>query len=850
MNTTNAEESSPMQPSPDRTYTTRVALQVTSTEPSAALRTALRTARRGLSDALDTFGQRTGQPRGVLSEPLPAPGGPMLLVSGLGPDDPSPRALARQLAERLATAGIADPSVVALPDLGRLDRLLRTPHAALLRILPNPDGRTGRIAASWLTLALSWVQSSMPGPLTMRVADIDFDTDRAEATRALGECLRTHTPCELVRGDPASWVKVAALTFEPFPHLVLAAAGDDGGTPRLLRSVDELRVAVHDLPRGAAYACIDLEVDLRNLTAGFSDQSWRVNGSAPPNGVAAWLIDEFAPGVFPYQVLGPGHQAHLDGKINKTELLSGGRVGLQLGEPGAWLPTASTRPWQQASGRERLEGCLLDQTQFDLRLAERTAAGTLRGNGHGGDAARGTINLVDGGFAGEPDLDRIELTAGPQRSRGTHLSFLELVSWLGGQAHSDEPSGVSPCAATFIRRWAADLDAPSRQRLVGRAPALLNSAGDDEVESERRWAVAEWLAYDHGPTWLRLAGAHPLADTLDQLGPLDDETELIQAVTLLGQAIVAADASATHSIDRAVAGIRPDLQRGAANFLTQAASGAWQGVLGSTGWVAAATAATHDVPAAMIGKTRQQLALRTGDPVLHHQIAVDPNTLAERAWTAALHAVGDEVWHCGWSALDSVGATLTNLDVSGARAALAARSTDGQLGRATVVAQRAAREVLVRAALFGASDDRRQAWDAALDHARSVPGSEAWCAVTDAVRAGVGEWTWDAAMDAARTAIVEPLRILPRQVGRTTLVAVAAEAAAASARAVAAEAAGVAMTGGASPEVVHRSAYEAIAPTAAMLTASALTLFDQLIGLVVVDEAGVVRSVDPAALVH
>lgn len=848
MHTTNAEESSPMQPSLDRPSTTRVALQVIATESTAALRTALRTARRGLSDALDTFGQRTGQPRGALSEPVPAPGGPMLLVAGLGPDDPSPRALARQLAERLNAAGIADAEVVALPDLGRLDQLLRTPNAALLRIFPDPDGR---IAASWLTLALAWVESSSPGPLTMRVADIDFDTDRAAATGALGECLRTHTPCELVRGDPASWVKVAALAFEPFPHLVLAGAGGDGGTPRLLRAVEELRVAVTDLPRGAAYACIDLEVDLRGLTAGFTDQSWRVNGSAPPNGVAAWLVDEFAPGVFPYQVLGPRHQAHLGGKINNTELLSGGRVGLQLGEPGAWLPTASTRPWQQAAGRERLDACLLSQAQFDLRLQERTEAGTLRGRpASRDDAARGSNGLGDGLFIGEPDLDRIELTAGPQRSRGTQLSFLELVSWLGGQTHSDEPSGVSPCAATFIRRWSADLDPANRQRLVGRAPALLNSAGDDEVESERRWAVAEWLAYDLGPTWLRLAGSRHLADTLDQLGPLDDETELIQAVTLLGQAIVAADAGAARAIDRAVAGIRPDLQRGAANFLTQAAAGAWQGVLGPTGWVAAATAATHDVPAAMIGKTRQQLALRAGDPVLQHQIAVDPNTLAERAWTAALHAVGDEVWHRGWSALDSVGATLTNLDVSGARAALAARSTDGQLGRATAVAQRAAREVLVRAALFGAGDERRQAWDAALDHARSVPGSEAWCAVTDAVRAGVGEWTWDAAMDAARTAIVDPLRILPRQVGRTTLVAVAAEAAAASARAVAAEAAGVAMTAGASPEVVHRSAYEAIAPTAATLTASALTLFDQLIGLVVVDEAGVVRAVDPAALVH
>lgn len=842
MQETEPEELSPMQPFPQRGPTTRVALQVVATEPNAALRTALRAARRGLSDALDTFGSNAGQPRGALSEPVPAPGGPMLLVTGLGPDDPSPRALARQLAERLAAAGVTDPQVVTLSDVGHLDQLARTGPAALLRVLPQPDGRGGRITASWLTMALDWVHADDDSRLTMRVAEVDFVTDRSEAVRALGECLRTHTPCSIVRGDPATWVTVAALTFEPFPHLILAAAGHEGGTPRLLRASEALRGAAHDLPRSAAYACIDLETDLRSLTAGFTDQRWRVDGTAPPNGVASWLIDEYVPGVFPYQVLGPRHQARLGDGVTGRELLSGGRIGLQLGEDGAWLPTASTRPWQQASARVRIEACLLAHEHFDDLVRERSASG-----GRVATAADGTTTLMLGDSgAGEPDLDRVTLASTPQRNRGMHLTFLELVAWLGGQPHSDDPHGVSPCAASFVRRWAADLDSSGRQRLVGRAPALLDSSGDSEIESERRWAVTEWLAYDHAPAWLRLAEQGHSASLLDQLGPLDDETELLQAVTLLGRSIVTSDERTSRTIDSTVANLRPNMQAGAAAFLSNAAAGAWRKVLGPSGWVASATAATLDVPAAMIGKTRQQLALRLSDPVLHHQMMIDPNVLAERAWTAALHAVGDEVWHHGWSALDAVGATLTNLDVSGARAALAARSGDGQLARATAVAQRAAREVLVRAALFGGAEDRQSAWDAAIDHARSVPGTEAWRAVTDAVRAGVGEWTWDAAMDAARGAILDPLAELPHLVGRTTLVAVAAEAACSCAKAVATEAAAVAMSAGASPEVVHRSAYEALAPTAADLTESALTLFDQLIGLVVVDGAGVARPVDPA----
>ncbi len=843
--TTHVEEPSPMHLSPVAPETTRVVLQVRAEHAGTGLRTALRAARRGLSDALDTFGQRAGGPRAALSEPLPAPGGPIVLVTGLGPDDPSPRALARQLTERLVEAGLADANVVTIPDLGRFGRLHATPNAAVLRILPVPNGNRGRISASWLTLAISWALHDPDDLVGVRVAEVEFETDRSELTRTLGECLRTHTPCEVVSGDPASWISVAALAFEPFPHLVLAAAGPHGGMPRVLAACDDLRAIAQDLPRGAAYACIDLEADLASLTSGFTDRSWRVNGMASPNAVATWTCEDYVPGVFPYQVLGPGHQLRIGGVPSSAELLRGGRIGIQVGDTGAWAPTAATRPWQQATGRALLEGCLMSHDELEMHLAGLDATS---GRGRASDDP-GQVSPGDG-IGADPDLDQIHLTSTPQRRRGHNVTILELAAWLGGQPHSDNPVGVSPCAASFVRRWSADLDPANRQHLVARAPALPGSAGDEGVEQERRWAIAEWLAYDHASAWLRVAGISDNAGLLDQLGPLDDESELLQAVTLLGQAIVTADRLTDDLVAATVAALDPSLQRGAGRFLANAANGAWRGVLGPTAWVAAATAATYDVPASMIGRARQQLAGRGADQALQARLAAEPNALAERVWTATLHAVGDEVWHQGWCALDAMGATLTNLDVSGARAALAARSGGGELNKATGVARRAAREVLVRAALFGAPDDRRHAWDAALAHARSVPGSEAWRAVTDAVRAGVGEWTWGAALDAARSAIEDPLRDLPGLVGRTTLVSVAAEAAAAAARSVATQAAAAAMLGGAGPEVVHRSAYEALAPTAAELTASALTLFDQLIGLVVVTDSGETHTLEPGALVR
>jgi hypothetical protein len=807
-----------------------------------------------LISALEAFPRAADQMAPTISYPVPAPGGPFLLVHGLGPGDPSPRALARQLGERLATTGLTGAEVTVVEPLGRLDGLESAPGAAILRVFPSPAGPDGQIPVLWLRLAHKWVGHEHPEehPLTARISGVEFAITPRAAVGVLQDCLRTRTFCDIVLGDPSSWVRVASLAFDPVPHLVIASGGPAGGTPELLRAVEQLRALAHDLPDGVAYACIDIESDFSNMAAGLTDPSWRVTGGAPPNGVAAWLVDEFVPGSYPYQVLGPPHQARLGAITTSAELLNGGRLGFTIGDPGAWLPGAPTRAWQQADGRLRLEACMVDHASFDNLVAARMgrleSGARSRPRSSTKGAGRMTESAGERRLAQTPDLDRIVLEAGPHRSRSERLSILELVSWLDGQPHSDEPARVSPCAAAFVSQWSADLDPTSRQRLIPRAPSLVGSAGDSALESERRWAVAEWLAYDHAPAWLRLAGLTDVADLLDQLGPLDDETELLQAVTLLGRAALLGDERGAFTIDLAVSGLDSRFREGASAYLQRAAAGAWEQVRGPVGWRAACRAATHDIPSVMVDATNGLIAARVADPLFRHQASVDPNTLAERAWSAALHAVGNEVWNQGWAAVDALTTTLSNLDVSGARKALHERVDDGQLTTATNRARLAARDVLVRAALFSDPEERGHAWDDAVTHAREVPGTEAWVAVTDATRAGVGEWTWTAAMDAARAAIAEPLRSLPRLVGRTTLVAVAGEACAAAARATAAGGAAVALTEGASLDVVRQAAAEALSGTGAQLTSGALTLFDQLVGLVVIDDTVPMpeRVVEPA----
>jgi hypothetical protein len=819
-----------------------VALQVHLATSFSAARPSLRAARHGLATALEAFPRDPEQMAPTISLAVPAPGGPFWLVNGLGPGDPSPRALARQLSERIAATGLSGAEVTVVEPLGRLTGLDTAPGAAILRAFPSPAGPDGEVPALWLRLAHKWVGHEHPEghPLTARISGVEFAITPRAAVAVLQDCLRSRTFCDVVLGDPSSWVRVASLAFDPLPHLVIASGGPAGGTPELLRAVEQLRTLAHDLPDGVAYACIDIEADFANMAAGLTDPSWRVTGGAPPNGVAAWLVDEFVPGSYPYQVLGPPHQARLGAITTSAELLNGGRLGFTIGDPGAWLPGAPTRAWQQADGRLRLEACLVDHASFDNLVAARV--GKLDGSSRPRPRStpKGAGRMIESSSERRqslaPDLDRVVLEAGPHRSRGDRLSILELVSWLDGQPHSDEPARVSPCAAAFVGQWAADLDPTSRQRLIPRAPSLVGSAGDGSLESERRWAVAEWLAYDQAPAWLRLAGLTDVADLLDQLGPLDDEAELLQAVTLLGRAALLGDERGAFTIDLAVSGLDGRFREGASAYLQRAAAGAWEQVRGPVGWRAACRAATHDIPTVMVDATNSLIAARVADPLFRHHASVDPNTLAERAWSAALHAVGNEVWNQGWAAVDALTTTLSNLDISGARKALHERVDDGQLTAATNRARFAARDVLVRAALFADPDDRGHAWDDAVAHAREVPGTEAWVAVTDATRAGVGEWTWSAAMDAARSAIAEPLHSLPRLVGRTTLVAVAGEACAAAARATAAGGAAVALTEGASLDVVRQAAVEALSGTGAQLTSGALTLFDQLVGLVVIDD--------------
>ena len=106
------------------------------------------------------------------------------------------------------------------------------------------------------------------------------------------------------------------------------------------------------------------------------------------------------------------------------------------------------------------------------------------------------------------------------------------------------------------------------------------------------------------------------------------------------------------------------------------------------------------------------------------------------------------------------------------------RGEDELSESALEIAEQAAREALVRAALRGGKPDRdgEHPWDAARNAARSSPGGGAWAVVLDGSRSAIGEEVWEEAMAEARSVVDELLVDAPDIVARAVAAAVAREA--------------------------------------------------------------------------
>ncbi len=112
---------------------------------------------------------------------------------------------------------------------------------------------------------------------------------------------------------------------------------------------------------------------------------------------------------------------------------------------------------------------------------------------------------------------------------------MEWVSHLAGEAHSDEPTCVSPVVRAFCVALNDGLDDDPRQRLRLYLPRTIGTAGDG-LDERRAWMAMDWLVREYTPTWLSAAGVEEAAERLRSLTEVSAVEHLKPALEVLHRA--------------------------------------------------------------------------------------------------------------------------------------------------------------------------------------------------------------------------------------------------------------------------------------------------------------------------
>jgi len=125
----------------------------------------------------------------------------------------------------------------------------------------------------------------------------------------------------------------------------------------------------------------------------------------------------------------------------------------------------------------------------------------------------------------------VRLKKGSHRSPDDGVCTMELVAWMAGEKHSDNPACVSPVIAAFVPSFNDALDSAHRQRLGAVAARLIDTRGSSEQELVRRRLVWDWMIANAVPTWLAAAQRLDLADRVvaGRAAVLDAVTQAIDA---------------------------------------------------------------------------------------------------------------------------------------------------------------------------------------------------------------------------------------------------------------------------------------------------------------------------------
>lgn len=177
-------------------------------------------------------------------------------------------------------------------------------------------------------------------------------------------------------------------------------------------------------------------------------------------------------------------------------------------------------------------------------------------------------------------IEQLPLRRGAHPSRDDGMCAMEMVSWLAGEPHSDEPCCSCPVLAALVRAVNDALSDANRNRLLRPlVPQLVHTRGTQSRERQRGLLAVDHLVRVLLPQMLRRQRRAAEADLLADLPPVLDREGLRTASRAVDH-YAPREHAARWVLQRAVEGLPP--ARYVAGLVTVARSSpdpaVWQGL--------------------------------------------------------------------------------------------------------------------------------------------------------------------------------------------------------------------------------------------------------------------------------
>lgn len=154
-------------------------------------------------------------------------------------------------------------------------------------------------------------------------------------------------------------------------------------------------------------------------------------------------------------------------------------------------------------------------------------------------------------------IDQHPLQRGAHPTRAFGMCAMEMVAWLAGEPHSDEPRCACPVVAAFVRAANDAMDDAARNRhLRPIVPLLVNTRGDAELERVRGFLVVDALVRRLLPARLRRQRRGDVASLLADLPPVRSRSDARAALAVL-EHFAADQHAAIWVLQRAAEGMAP-----------------------------------------------------------------------------------------------------------------------------------------------------------------------------------------------------------------------------------------------------------------------------------------------------